>query len=151
MAGLACKLRLRKTRRLRTHTLTILALKVAAKKKGARTRRLLSSAVRRPCVSPVLPRYHKTASGQAAKSAAAGTSTLARPIAVARAAMAHAPGVPGVHVRLALWATALCGSVLGVHIADNGDGTFTNPVMPNAHWSDPAVLRKGKERAPAAR
>ena len=30
---------------------------------------------------------------------------------------------------------------LGVHIADNGDGTFTNPVMPNAHWSDPAVLR----------
>lgn len=33
----------------------------------------------------------------------------------------------------------------GVHLADNGDGTFTNPVMPNAHWSDPAVLRHGPE------
>jgi len=28
-----------------------------------------------------------------------------------------------------------------IHIADNGDGTFTNPVMPNAHWSDPCLLR----------
>ena len=30
-----------------------------------------------------------------------------------------------------------------IHIADNNDGTFTNPVMPNAHWSDPAVMRHG--------
>jgi beta-xylosidase len=30
-----------------------------------------------------------------------------------------------------------------VHIADNGDGTFTNPVMQNAHWSDPSVVRVG--------
>jgi LacI family transcriptional regulator len=28
-----------------------------------------------------------------------------------------------------------------IHIADNGDGTFTNPIMPNAHWSDPCLLR----------
>lgn len=28
-----------------------------------------------------------------------------------------------------------------IHIPDNGDGTFTNPVMPNAHWSDPCLLR----------
>ena len=34
-------------------------------------------------------------------------------------------------------------AVLAVHIADNGDGTFTNPVMPNAHWSDPSALRHG--------
>jgi beta-xylosidase len=32
-----------------------------------------------------------------------------------------------------------------IHIADNGDGTFTNPVMPNAHWSDPAVVRHGND------
>eukprot|EP01047_Picozoa_sp_COSAG01_P048033 COSAG01_NODE_4643_length_4856_cov_13.233971_2_plen_317_part_00 len=37
------------------------------------------------------------------------------------------------------------GLALAVHIADNGDGTFTNPVMPNAHWSDPSVLRHGSE------
>jgi len=30
-----------------------------------------------------------------------------------------------------------------MHIADNGDGTFTNPVMPNGHWSDPAVILVG--------
>ena len=30
-----------------------------------------------------------------------------------------------------------------VHYPDNGDGTFSNPVMPNAHWSDPAVVRSG--------
>jgi hypothetical protein len=23
-----------------------------------------------------------------------------------------------------------------VHSRDNGDGTYSNPVMPNAHWSD---------------
>ena len=43
--------------------------------------------------------------------------------------------------------TLLLGAVLSaaaaVHVADNGDGTFTNPVMPNAHWSDPAVVRHG--------
>ena len=32
-----------------------------------------------------------------------------------------------------------------IHVADNGDGTFTNPVMPNAHWSDPAVVRHNND------
>jgi beta-xylosidase len=30
-----------------------------------------------------------------------------------------------------------------VHYPDNGDGTYSNPVMPNAHWSDPSVVRVG--------
>ncbi len=29
----------------------------------------------------------------------------------------------------------------GIHIPDNGDGTFSNPVMPNAHWSDPCLVK----------
>lgn len=33
----------------------------------------------------------------------------------------------------------------GAHYADNGDGTFNNPVMSNAHWSDPAALRHGSD------
>ena len=32
-----------------------------------------------------------------------------------------------------------------MHLPDNGDGTFTNPVMPNAHWSDPGVIRVGTD------
>ena len=35
----------------------------------------------------------------------------------------------------------LVGGASGVHFPDNGDGTYSNPVMPNAHWSDPSVLR----------
>jgi xylan 1,4-beta-xylosidase len=31
------------------------------------------------------------------------------------------------------------------HIADNGDGTYSNPLMPNAHWSDPSVLRHDED------
>jgi hypothetical protein len=27
----------------------------------------------------------------------------------------------------------ICQPTSAIHIADNGDGTFTNPVMPNAH------------------
>ena len=30
-----------------------------------------------------------------------------------------------------------------IHYPDNGDGTYSNPVMPNAHWSDPSVVRVG--------
>jgi len=33
----------------------------------------------------------------------------------------------------------------GFHVSDNGDGTFSNPVMPNAHWSDVCILRVGDE------
>lgn len=40
---------------------------------------------------------------------------------------------------LLLWA-APCAAV---HYPDNGDGTYSNPVMPNAHWSDPSVVRVG--------
>lgn len=32
-------------------------------------------------------------------------------------------------------------STAAVHVSDNADGTYTNPVMMNAHWSDPSVLR----------
>ena len=32
---------------------------------------------------------------------------------------------------------------LGVHMADNGDGTYSNPLLPNAHWSDPSAVRVG--------
>lgn len=32
-------------------------------------------------------------------------------------------------------------STAAVHVPDNADGTYTNPVMMNAHWSDPSVLR----------
>ena len=31
----------------------------------------------------------------------------------------------------------------GIHLPDNGDGTFTNPVRPDAHWSDPSLLPWG--------
>ena len=48
-------------------------------------------------------------------------------------------------LRVVLAAAVSAPAGLGVHIADNGDGTFTNPVMPNAHWSDPAVLRTGSD------
>eukprot|EP01065_Artemidia_motanka_P010280 TRINITY_DN15426_c0_g1_i1.p1 TRINITY_DN15426_c0_g1~~TRINITY_DN15426_c0_g1_i1.p1 ORF type:complete len:669 (+),score=171.33 TRINITY_DN15426_c0_g1_i1:46-2007(+) len=39
-----------------------------------------------------------------------------------------------------LWSAAAV-LTAGVHVPDNGDGTYTNPAMPNAHWSDPSVLR----------
>ena len=32
-------------------------------------------------------------------------------------------------------------SVLGIHYPDNGDGTYSNPVMPSGHWSDPSIVR----------
>ena len=31
-----------------------------------------------------------------------------------------------------------------VHFPDNSDGTYSNPVMPNAHWSDPSAIRVGR-------
>jgi hypothetical protein len=49
---------------------------------------------------------------------------------------------------LGYWWLRMAGIVVcarGVHVSDNGDGTYTNPVMPNAHWSDPAVLRVGSD------
>jgi xylan 1,4-beta-xylosidase len=33
----------------------------------------------------------------------------------------------------------------GFHVSDNADGTYTNPVMPNAHWADASVVRVGDE------
>jgi len=34
---------------------------------------------------------------------------------------------------------------LNIHVPDNGDGTYSNPVMPNSHWSDPSLLRVGDD------
>ena len=32
-----------------------------------------------------------------------------------------------------------------LHYPDNGDGTYSNPVVSNAHWSDPSIVRVGNE------
>ena len=31
--------------------------------------------------------------------------------------------------------------LLALHHPENGDRTYSNPVMPNAHWSDPSVVQ----------
>ena len=46
-------------------------------------------------------------------------------------------------MRALLLALALPVACRAIHHPDNGDGTYSNPIMMNAHWSDPDIVRVG--------